>query len=52
MELHTGKPFRGLIESDPNQIVFTMYRLIWDQTDGVRLALNQSVHGKYNLIWV
>ena len=28
-----------------------MYRLIWNQTD-VRLFQSQSVHGKYNLIWV
>ena len=28
-----------------------MYRLIWNQKDA-HLVPNQSVHGKYNLIWV
>ena len=48
---HTEKYFRNLIKSNPNQIVFTMQRLIWIQTDD-RLVPNQSVHGKYNLISV
>ena len=42
---------RNLIKSTRNQIVFTMYRLIWNQTN-VRLNPNQSEKGKYNLISV
>ena len=34
-----------------NQIVFTIFRLIWDQMD-VRLFPNRSGNGKYNLISV
>ena len=49
--VHTEKSFRNLIKSTWNQIVFTMHRLIWNQT-GVRFVPNQSVHGKYNLISV
>ena len=45
----TEKYFRNLIKSNPNQILFTMHRLIWNQTD-VRLVQNKSVHGKCNLI--
>ena len=45
----TEKSFRKLIKSNRNQIVFTLYLLIWNQTD-VRLDPNQSENGKYNLI--
>ena len=48
-KLHTGKSFRIVIKSTRNQIVFTIIRLIWNQTD-VRLFQNQSENGKYNLI--
>ena len=37
--LHTEKSFRNLIKSTRNQIVFTIFRLIWNQTD-VRLVPN------------
>ena len=47
--LHTGNSFRKLIKSTRNQIVFTNFWLIWNQTD-VRLVLNQPENGKYNLI--
>ena len=47
--IHTEKSFRNLIESTRNQIVFTILKLIWIQTD-VRLDPNQSENGKYNLI--
>ena len=40
---------RNLIKLTCKQIVFTNFRLIWNQTD-VRLVPNQSVHGKYSLI--
>ena len=40
---------RNLIKSKQNQIVFTIFRLILNQTDA-SLVLNQSVHGKHNLI--
>ena len=40
---------RNLIKSTRKQIVFTIFRLIWIQTD-VRLDPNQSENGKYNLI--
>ena len=43
--------FRNRIKSHWNQIVFTIFRLIWNQTD-VRLVPNQSENGKYNLILV
>ena len=46
---HTEKSFRNLIKSTWNQIVFTILRLIWNQTD-VRLVPNKSENGKYNLI--
>ena len=39
--LHTEKSFRNLIKSTRNQIVFTIFRLIWTQTD-IRLDPNQS----------
>ena len=47
--VHTVKYFRNLIKSTQNQIVFTIFRLIWNQTD-VRLVPNQLENGKYNLI--
>ena len=49
--LYTKKFFRNLIKSNRNQIVFTIFRLIWNQSDD-RLVPSQSVHGKYNLISV
>ena len=48
---HTEKSFRNLIKPTRNQIVFTIFRLIWNQTD-VRLVPNQWENGKYNLISV
>ena len=48
---HAEKTFRNLIKSHRNQIVFTIFQLIWNQTD-VRLDPNQSENGKYNLISV
>ena len=50
LRLHTEKSFRNLIESTRNQIVFTIFWLIWIQTDSVRLVPNHSENGKYNLI--
>ena len=47
--IHTEKYFPNLIKSNPNQIVFTMHRLIWNQMD-VRLDPNQSKSSKCNLI--
>ena len=38
--------FRYLFKSIRNKIVFTIFRLIWSQTD-VRLVPNQSVHGTF-----
>ena len=49
--LHTDKSFRNLNKSTWNQIVFTIFRLIWNQTD-VRLVPNQPQIGEYNLISV
>ena len=40
---------RNLIESTWIQIVFTIFRLIWNQTN-FRLVPNQSENGEYNLI--
>ena len=42
---------RNLLESNWNQIVFPIFRLIWNQTD-VRLVQNQSENCKYNPISV
>ena len=42
---------RNLIKSNQSQIVFTIYRLIWNQTN-VCLVLNQWGNCKYNLISV
>ena len=47
-----SKYFRNLIKSNQNQIVFTMHRLIWYQTDASGCVPNQSENGKYNLISV
>ena len=41
--------FRNLIKSNRNQIVFTIFRLIWNQTD-VLLVPDQSENGEYNLL--
>ena len=49
--IRTGNFFPNLVKSNRNQIVFTTFRLIWNQTD-VRLVPNQSKKGKYNLISV
>ena len=40
--LLTEKSFRNLIKSNQNQIVWTIFRLIWNQADIVRLVSNQS----------
>ena len=49
IDAHTEKCFRILIKSTWNQIVFTILRLIWIQTD-VCLDPDQSENVKYNLI--
>ena len=49
--LPSEKYFPNLITSNRNQIVFTIFRLIWNQTD-VRLVPNQLENSKYNLISV
>ena len=46
---HIENFFQNLIKSTRNQIVFTIFRLIWIQTD-VCLDPNQSKNGEYNLI--
>ena len=46
-----GNLFEIVIKSTRNQIVFTIVRLIWNQTN-VRLVPHQSKYGKYNLISV
>ena len=50
-DVYTEKYFRNLIKSNRNQIVFTMQRLTWNETD-VRLVPKQSENDKYNLISV
>ena len=47
--LHMEKYFRKLIKSNRNQIVYTIFQLIWNQTD-VCFVPNQSEGGEYNLI--
>ena len=49
---HTEKTFQNIIKSTQNQIVFTIFGLIWIETD-FRLVPNQSdqsENGIYNLI--
>ena len=46
---HTHKYFPNLIKLNRNQIVYTIFRLILDQTD-IRSVTNQSENGEYNLI--
>ena len=48
---HTEKTFWNLVNSNRNQIVFTIFRSTWIQTDA-HLDANQSESGKYNLILV
>ena len=43
---NTEKSFPNLIKLNSNLIVFTMHRLIWNQTD-VRMVPNQSENGAY-----
>ena len=50
-EDYTKKSFQDLIKSNCYQIVFTIYRLIWNQMD-VRFIRNQSENDEYNLILV
>ena len=55
--VHAEKYFPNFIKSTWNQIVFTIFRLIWIQINlkiqtEVRLDLNQSENGKYNMISV
>ena len=47
--LHTEKSFWNIVKWNQNQIVYTIFPSIWNETD-VRLVPNQSVRGKYNLI--
>ena len=47
---HTENFFRNLIKSNRNQIVSTIFRLIWNTNGRVRLDPNQSENGNYNLI--
>jgi len=49
--IDTENSFRNLIKSSRIQIVFTIFQLIWNQTD-VRLVPNRSANGKYNRISV
>ena len=48
---HAEKSLRNLIKSNRSQIVYTIFRLIWNKTD-IRLVPNQMENGKYNLILV
>ena len=50
-DAYTEKSFRNLVKSTRNQILFTIFRLIWNKT-GVHLDPYQSENGKYNLISV
>ena len=46
--IYTQKSFRNLIKSNRNQIIFTIFGLIWNQTE-VRLVPNQSENGKIKI---
>ena len=52
LQIHSRRTFffRNLIKSTRNQIVFTILRSLWIQTNAVRLHPNRSENGKYNLI--
>ena len=45
---HTEKSFRNLIKSNLNQIVFTIFRLIWNQTDLRLVTLYEKCNYKPN----
>ena len=47
--LHTEKTFRNCIESNRNFIVFTIFRLIWNQTE-FSLVPIQSENGNMGLV--
>ena len=47
--LHKEIFFWNLIELNRNQIIFTIFQLIWNETE-IRLVPKQSESGKYNLI--
>ena len=47
MFLISEKSFQVLIKLSRNQIVFTIFQLIWNQMDPVRMVPNQSENGKY-----
>ena len=49
LKLTHRKFFRNLIKLNRNHIVFTIFRLVWNQTD-VRLVPNQSENGIHNMI--
>ena len=51
VSIHTEKSFRNIIKSNRNQIVFTIFRLIYNQMD-VHYVPDQSENDKYNLISV
>ena len=52
--VHAGKYFPNLIKSNRNQIIFTIFRLIWNilVPNAVRLVPNQLENGKFNIISV
>ena len=53
MNLHTENCFRNLMKSTWNQIVFTIFRMIWNSKRTSPFAVpNQPKNGKYNLISV
>ena len=47
--VHTGKSFRNIIKPNRNQIVLTIFRLIWIQTD-VRLDPNRDNEGLMDIL--
>ena len=51
-KLHTEKSFRNLIKLNRNQIVFTIFRLIWNSKRTVSVFCFKSIeeNGEYNLI--
>ena len=48
MHIHAGKYFRNLLESDGDQIVLTIFRLVWNQMD-VCLVPDRSEDGECSL---
>ena len=46
-----GETFSNLSKSNPNQIVFTMHRLIWNSKQTLSVCCSKSMRNMVNTIW-